>query len=98
LRASWEKVIEVGGYKTNVHAEYDYEKNKEFLKELSFKGDLLEPESADEVRVGYELTRDFSTQQTDVKLTASSGDYSLTAAYDTSDQVCVRGWRAELAK
>src|SRR6056297_1202863 len=69
LKASWEKSLNLGDWKTTVKANYDYNANKEFLKEVSLSGGLVEAVSADDVAVDYEVTRDFSSRQTDVKLT-----------------------------
>uniref|UniRef100_X5CX07 Uncharacterized protein n=2 Tax=Eukaryota TaxID=2759 RepID=X5CX07_9EUKA len=87
LKASWEKSLSLGDIKSTLRASYDYNANREFLKEVSLSGGLVEAASADDVGVDYELKRDFSTRQTDVKLTASLGDSKLNANYDTENQL-----------
>jgi len=87
LKASWEKGLEIGDFKTKVAAKYDYNSNKDFLKEVSFSGDLVEGDSADDVSVSYELRRDFASKRSDVRLTASSQGTTLSAEYDTEDQL-----------
>ena len=49
--------------------------------------ELIEAASADDVGLGYQLTRDFAKAQTDLKLTASSRGTTLSAEYDTNEQL-----------
>jgi len=69
LKASWGKALNIGSHKTNMNCKYDYSANKDFLKEVSFSGDLT---NAGDVSVQYEVTRDFKSKDTEVKLTAAS--------------------------
>eukprot|EP00967_Tisochrysis_lutea_P002553 scaffold3132_cov30-Tisochrysis_lutea.AAC.1 len=79
--------VSIGDFKTLVKAKYDYNANRDFLKEVSISGDLIEAGNADDVGVGYELTRDFSNRNTNVRLTATSRGYSLSAEYDPNEQL-----------
>jgi hypothetical protein len=79
LKASWGKALNIGSHKTNMNCKYDYSANKDFLKEVSFSGDLT---NAGDVSVGYEVTRDFKSKDTEVKLTAASQGTQLSATYN----------------
>ena len=87
LKANWNKGLSFGDFKTNLQAKYDYSSNKDFLQEVSFKGDLIEASQDDDVGVAYEVTRNFNNQQTEVKLTASSRGTKVSANYDTEQQL-----------
>jgi hypothetical protein len=78
LKASWGKALNIGSHRTNMKASYDYSKSKDFLKEVSFSGDLTE---SGDVKVGYEVTRNFGSQDTEVVLTAHASDTDLSATY-----------------
>lgn len=69
IKASWGKMLSIGSHKTNMNCKYDSGVNKDFLKEVSFKG---EASASDDVKLGYEVTRDFGNAQTDLKLTADT--------------------------
>jgi len=79
LKASWGKALNIGSHKTNMNCKYDYSANKDFLKEVSFSGDLT---NAGDVSVAYEVTRDFKSKDTEVKLTAASQGTQLSATYN----------------
>jgi len=96
LVASWDKSVSIGDFKTTVKAKYDYNKNKDFLKEVSLTGDLKEASSADDVAVGYELTRDFGTKNTNVRLTATTRGTRLSAEYDPEEQLREVGLAREI--
>lgn len=66
-------------------ANYDYNANRDFLKDVSFNGDLVESSSADDMRVSYEVTHNFGDKNTNVKLTANTQGTTLGAEYDQSD-------------
>lgn len=78
LKASWGKALNIGSHRTNMKASYDYSASKDFLKEVSFSGDLTD---SGDVKVGYEVTRDFGSQDTEVVLTAHASDTDLSATY-----------------
>jgi hypothetical protein len=79
--------VSIGDFKTTVKAKYDYNANRDFLKEVSLSGNLLEADNTDDIAFGYEVTRDFAACNTNVKLTASSHGYSLSAEYDPEEQL-----------
>lgn len=79
--------MSIGDFKTTVKAKYDYNANRDFLKEVSLSGNLLEADNTDDIAFGYEVTRDFAACNTNVKLTASSHGYSLSAEYDPEEQL-----------
>lgn len=87
LKASWGKVLNVGDFKTNLRASYDHSICKDFLKEVSFSGDLVEAESEDDIKVGYQVTRNFQDKNTDVKLTATTRGTDFNVEYDTASQL-----------
>mmetsp|Transcript_2295 Transcript_2295/g.7517 ORF Transcript_2295/g.7517 Transcript_2295/m.7517 type:complete len:246 (+) Transcript_2295:53-790(+) len=87
LKANWDKSVSIGDFKTTVKAKYDYNANRDFLKEVSISGDLKQADNADDIAVGYELTRDFASRNTNVRLTASSHGYSVSAEYDPEEQL-----------
>ena len=75
----------LGDFNTNMKANYDYNANRDFLKDVSFNGDLVESSSADDMRVSYEVTHNFGDKNTNVKLTANTQGTTLGAEYDQSD-------------
>jgi hypothetical protein len=77
FKAQWEKPLRLGDWKTTLNAKYDYNANKDFLKEISLSGGIVEAISAGDVDVDYEVKRDFSSRQTDVKLTGARTCSSL---------------------
>jgi hypothetical protein len=84
LKASWGRAFNIGDYQTNMNVKYDYAKSKDSLQEVSFSGNLVED---DDMKVGYEVTRSFGDGATNVKVTAATGGTSLSAEYDTEDQL-----------
>jgi hypothetical protein len=85
LKASWNQALKLGDFNTNMKANYDYNANRDFLKDVSFNGDLVESSSADDMRVSYEVTHNFGDKNTNVKLTANTQGTTLGAEYDQSD-------------
>ena len=81
------QALNIGDFKTQLTASYDYNANKDFLKDVRFEGDLLEQ---DDLTVAYDVKRSFVTKQTEVTLTANSKGTTLTAEYDTDSQVRAR--------
>lgn len=84
LKASWGKALNIGDFKTNMNVKYDYAKSKDSLQEVSFSGNLVED---NDMTVGYSVTRSFDGGATAVKLTAATGGTTLTADYDTDEQL-----------
>jgi hypothetical protein len=84
LKASWGKALNIGDFKTNMNVKYDYGKSKDSLQEVSFSGSLLDD---GDMSVGYEVTRSFDGGATAVKLTAETGGTTLSADYDTDEQL-----------
>jgi hypothetical protein len=86
LKASWGKSLNVGDFKTNMNCNYDYNDNRDFLKDVSFSGDLVEGEG-DDLSVGYEVTHNFGSKNTEVKLSASVAGTAFSADYDTESSL-----------
>ena len=61
LRAFFQ-ALKLGDFSTKLEAEYDYSANKDFLKEVTFTGDLIESSKDDDVTVSYEVTHDSPTR------------------------------------
>jgi hypothetical protein len=87
LKASWNQALKLGDFSTKLQANYDYSANKDFLKEVSLTGDLLEGDKADDVKVSYEVSHDFAAKNTNVKLTANTHGTTLGAEYDRADGI-----------
>lgn len=84
IKASWGKAISVGDLKADLKCDYDYNANKDFLSEATLTGDLVEDS---DMKVSYEVTHDFSSKNTNVKLTAVTSGTTLGAEYDTDSQL-----------
>merc|ERR1712167_100419 len=70
-KASWNQALSFGDFNTRLNANYDYNANKDFLKEVSLSGDIVEASTADGVRVSYEVKHNFADSNTNVKLSAN---------------------------
>lgn len=57
---------------------YDYNARKDFLKDVNFKGHLLDGD----ISVSYDVTHDFNDKNTGVKLSAVTSGTTLKADYD----------------
>jgi len=84
LKASWGKVLNIGDFKTNLKLNYDYSTSKDSIHEASLSGDLVDDS---DMKVSYEVTRSFGKGQTDVSITAETSGTTLSAEYDTSEQL-----------
>jgi len=84
IKASWNQNLKLGDFRSNLKANYDYNANKEFLKDVSLTGDLVESDSVD---VSYVVSHDFSAKNTNVKLSANTHGTTLGAEYDQADGV-----------
>jgi len=79
IKASWGKALSIGDLKANLLAKYDYSKSKDFVEEISVSGDLMDDS---DLKVGYEVTRNFPKAATEVAVTATTKGTSITALYD----------------
>jgi len=82
VKASWNQALKLGDFSTKLKANYDYNANKDFIKDVSLSGDLLEASSGDDIAVSYEVSHDFTDKNTNVKLTANTQGTTLGAEYD----------------
>jgi hypothetical protein len=87
IKASWNQALKLGDFSSNLKCGYDRNANKDFLKEVSLSGDLMEASSDDDVRLSYEVTHDFADKNTNVKLSANTQGTTLSAEYDGNDGV-----------
>jgi hypothetical protein len=78
--------LSLGDFSTSLRANYDYNANRDFVKDVVFSGDLVEG-GADDVSVSYEVTHDFGDKNTNVKLTAQASGTTFGAEYDQNDGV-----------
>jgi len=78
--------LNIGDFKTNLKCNYDYNDNRDFLKEVNFAGDLLEG-SGDDLSVSYDVNHNFKSKNTEVKLTANTQGTTLVVDYDTESQI-----------
>jgi len=86
IKASWTQALKLGDVHTNLKCNYDHSANRDFLKEVSLSGDLVEG-GADDVSVSYEVSHDFSDKNTNVKLTANTQGTTLSAEYDRNNGI-----------
>jgi len=84
IKASWNQALKLGDFNTNLKANYDYKSNSDFLKDVEFTGDLVED---GDMTVSYEVTHDFGSKTTNVKLTANTQGTQIGAEYDQNDGV-----------
>jgi len=87
IKASWGKALNIGDFKTNVRCNYDYNDNRDFLKEVSVSGDLMEGSSSDDLQVSYDLTHNFKSKNTAVKVSAQTQGTTFAAEYDTDSNL-----------
>lgn len=78
LPTQWQ-ALKLGDFNTNLRCNYDYGANRDFLKDATLSGDLVEASSADDVRVSYEVSHNFGDKSTNVKLSANSQGTTLGA-------------------
>jgi hypothetical protein len=84
LKATWNQALKLGDFSTSMKANYDYNANRDFIKDVEFTGDLVEG-GADDVSVSYKVTHDFGSKNTNVELTANTQGTTLSAEYDQAD-------------
>jgi hypothetical protein len=82
IKATWNQALKLGDFSTKLRCNYDYKDNKDFLKDCSFSGDLVEGSSDDDVRVSYDVSHNFGDKKTNVKLTAQSHGTTMGAEID----------------
>jgi hypothetical protein len=82
LKASWGQALKVGDFSTNLNCKYDYSANRDFISEASLSGDLVEAASNDDVGVSYEVSHDFGSKKTNLKLSAKTQGTTLVANVD----------------
>jgi len=87
VKASWNQALKLGDFSTRLRANYDYNANRDFLKEVSLSGDLVEGSKADDVSVSYEVSHDFADKNTNVKLSANTQGTTIGAEYDRADGI-----------
>jgi hypothetical protein len=87
FKANWGRKFSVGGVDSQVDCSYDYNENREGLKEVKLSGNLVDG-SGDDLSVGYEVTKSFSGDKgTDVTLTASTGGTNFGVDLSADDQL-----------
>jgi hypothetical protein len=79
IKATWNQALKLGDFNTKLQCNYDYSSNRDFLKDASLSGDLLEASSDDDVRVSYEVSHNFGDKKTNVKLSANTQGTTLGA-------------------
>merc|ERR1712106_1032578 len=79
LKASWGKKLSLGDFSSQLDCSYDYNDNKEFIKDAKLSGSLIDG-SGDELSLGYEVTKNFGGDKTtEVTLTAEVSGTTGTA-------------------
>ena len=87
LKASWGKALSLGDFKTQLDCSYDYNGNKEFIKDAKLSGSLIDG-SGDDLSLGYEVTKNFGGDKTtEVTLTAEVSGTTVSAELDTADNL-----------
>jgi hypothetical protein len=74
LKATWNQALKLGDFSTNLKCNYDYNANKDFLKDATLSGQ--------EQGVSYEVSRNFGDSSTNVKLSASYEGTTMNAEVD----------------
>jgi hypothetical protein len=85
VKATFSQALKLGEMSSGtLSVEYDSGANRDFLKEAKYSGSLMEPKAAapasrgkkateaSDLSVDYEVTHDFVSEKSDLKLTASS--------------------------
>jgi hypothetical protein len=86
VKASWNQALKLGDFNTKLRADYDYNANRDFLKEVSLQGDLVDG-SGDDMSVSYEVRHNFADKNTQVDLTANAQGMRLGANYDRQNGI-----------
>jgi hypothetical protein len=82
IKATWNQALKLGDFSTNLKCNYDYKDNRDFLKDCSLSGDLMEGASDDDVRVSYEVSHNFGDKKTNLQLSANTRGTMLGAEVD----------------
>jgi len=84
LKASWNQALKLPfcDFSTNLKCNYDYNGNKDFLKDATLSGDLMEASSADDVGVSYQVSHNCGDRKTNVKLSANTRGTTVNAEVD----------------
>jgi len=88
LKASWGKKLSLGlsDFNTQLDVSYDYQENKEFLKDATLSGSLIDGKSTDDIGLLYAVKKTFGGNKvTEVKLTAELDHTTFTAELDTEE-------------
>jgi len=85
FKANWGKKFSIGDFNSQVDCSYDYNENRDGLKEVKLSGNLVEG-SGDDLNVGYEVTRQHGGR-TDVKLSASTMGTRFGVDLNSDDQL-----------
>lgn len=87
FKASWMKKFSVGGFDSQLDCSYDYNKNRDFLKDVKLSGNLLDGDG-DDLSVGYAVTKNFDGDKlTEVRLTAETRGTKFAAEMNNEDQL-----------
>jgi hypothetical protein len=86
IKASWGKALNIGDFKTNLRCNYDYNDNRDFLKEVNLQGNVLEG-SGDDLSIAYDVNHNFKSKNTEVKLTANMDGNTLAVEGDTQSNI-----------
>lgn len=84
LKASWGKALNIGDFKTNLKCNYDYNDNRDFLKEASLSGDVMDD---GDMKVSYDISHNFKSKNTDVSVSAVTQGTKLVADYSTDESL-----------
>lgn len=80
IKASWGQAIKVGDFSTNMEANYDSSVSKDWVKDVSFSGDIGEGDMG----VSYEISHDFGDDTSGVKLSKEVGGITVSVDSDLS--------------
>jgi hypothetical protein len=82
IKATWNQALKLGDFSTKLKCNYDYKDNKDFLKDCSLSGDLMEAASDDDVRVSYQVSHNFGDRKTNLKLSANTRGTTVSTEVD----------------
>lgn len=86
IKASWGKALNIGKFETNLRCNYNYNDNRDFLKDVNLQGSVLEG-SGDDLSISYDCTHNFKSKNTEVKLTANMNGNTLAIEGDTESNL-----------
>lgn len=85
IKASFNQALKLGDFSAKLTADYDRNANKDFLSSLNVAGDIISASKDDDVSVSYELTHDFASQGTNVKLSANTKIEGTKVGVESAD-------------